>query len=199
MPKYLAFTLPFLMLATGVAMVHPHHEHLDDYGSFMSGLLHPIFGLDHVLAMVAVGLWASLLGGRGMLIVPAAFVAVMAAGFLLALVGVDLPFVEPLILTSVIVLGLVVALALPVPVAAGAALVGFFALFHGHAHGEEMGGATMTAYGAGFVISTAALHSAGVAIGLGLGRVLEAGQGRIVTRTAGALTVVGGALLAFPV
>jgi urease accessory protein len=198
MIRRLAFSLPLLLIAT-VAMSHPHHEHLDDYGSFMSGLLHPIFGLDHVLAMVAVGLWASLAGGRALLAVPAAFVAVMALGFVLALWGVELPLVEPMILASVVVLGLVVALALPLPVAVGAALVGFFALFHGHAHGQEMGAATMAAYGAGFVISTAALHAAGVAIGLGLGRVLKAGQGRMATRAAGALTVVGGILLALPV
>ncbi|MGY6708217.1 MAG: HupE/UreJ family protein [Rhizobiaceae bacterium] len=193
----LALSLPVLLFAT-VAMAHPHHAHLDDYGSFMSGLLHPIFGLDHILAMVAVGLWASLIGRRAIVVVPAAFVGVMAVGFLLALGGVELPFVEPVILASVVVLGLVVALALPVPVAAGAALVGFFALFHGHAHGEEMGLATMAAYGTGFVLSTAALHAAGIALGLGLGRILEDGQGRMVTQAAGALTVVGGILLAIP-
>jgi len=197
MLRRLALSLPLVLVATA-AMAHPHHAHLDDYGSFMSGLLHPIFGLDHVLAMVAVGLWASLIGGRAMVVVPAAFVGVMAVGFLLALGGIGLPFVEPIILASVVVLGLVVALALPVPVAAGAAVVGFFALFHGHAHGEEMGTATMAAYGAGFVISTAALHAAGIAAGLGLGRFLEDGQGRMVTQAAGALTVVGGILLAIP-
>ena len=197
MPKRLALSLPLLLVATA-ASAHPHHAHLDGYGSFMSGLLHPIFGLDHVLAMVAVGLWASLIGGRALVVVPAAFVGVMALGFLMALGGVALPFVEPVILASVVVLGLVVALALPVPVAAGAALVGFFAVFHGHAHGEEMGAATMAAYGAGFVIATAALHAGGIALGLGLGRFLEHGQGRLVTQAAGALTMVGGILLAIP-
>jgi urease accessory protein len=197
MHRRLALILPFLLIAT-TAVAHPHHEHLDGYGSFMSGLLHPIFGLDHVLAMVAVGLWASLIGGRALFVVPAAFVGVMAVGFLMALGGVDLPFVEPFILASVVVLGLVVALAVPVPVAVGAVVVGFFALFHGHAHGQEMGAATMAAYGAGFVISTAALHAAGVAAGLGLGRMLQPGQGRLVTRAAGALTVLGGILLAIP-
>lgn len=196
MQRRLALSLPFLLIAT-TAMAHPD-GHLDGYGSFMSGLLHPIFGLDHVLAMVAVGLWASLIGGRGPFAVPAAFVGVMAVGFLMALGGVDLPFVEPFILASVVVLGLVVALAVPVPVAVGAVVVGFFALFHGHAHGEEMGAAAMAAYGAGFVISTAALHAAGVAAGLGLGRMLQPGQGRLVTRAAGALTVLGGILLAIP-
>lgn len=198
MLRPIALSVPLLLIATA-AMAHPHHAHLDDYGSFMSGLLHPFFGLDHVLAMVAVGLWASLLGGRALIVVPAAFVGVMAAGFLLALGGVELPFVEPFILASIIVIGLMVALALPVPVIIGAVVVGFFALFHGHAHGEEMGAATMAAYGAGFLISTAVLHAAGIAIGLGLSRVLQAGQGRMVTRAAGALTVVGGILLALPV
>ena len=197
MHRRLALILPFLLIATA-AIAHPHHEHLDHYGSFMSGLLHPVFGLDHVLAMVAVGLWTSLIGGRARLVGPAAFVGVMALGFLMALGGVGLPFVEPFILASVVVLGLVVALAVPVPVTVGAVVVGFFALFHGHAHGEEMGAATMAAYGAGFVISTAALHATGVAAGLGLGRLLQPGQGRLVTRAAGALTVLGGILLAIP-
>jgi len=195
MLRRLALSLPLLLVATA-ASAHPGHAPLDGHGSFMSGLLHPIFGLDHVLAMVAVGLWASLIGGRALLFVPAAFVGVMAFGFLLAVGGVGLPFVEPIILASVVVLGLVVALALPVPVAAGTALVGFFALFHGHAHGAEMGAATMVAYGAGFVLSTAALHAAGIAVGLG--RILEDGQGRMVTQAAGALTVAGGILLAIP-
>ena len=198
MLRPIALSVPLLSIATA-AMAHPHHAHLDGYGSFMSGLLHPFFGLDHVLAMVAVGLWASLLGGRALIVVPAAFVGVMASGFLLALGGVELPFVEPFILASIIVIGLMVALALPVPVIIGAVVVGFFALFHGHAHGEEMGAATMASYGAGFLISTAVLHAAGIAIGLGLGRALQAGQGRMVTRAAGALTVVGGILLALPV
>jgi len=197
MLRRLALSTSFLLVASA-AMAHPHHAHLDGYGSFMSGLLHPIFGLDHVLAMVAVGLWASLIGGRALVVVPAAFVGVMAVGFLLALGGVTLPFVEPVILASVVILGLVVALALPVPVAAGAALVGFFALFHGHAHGEEMGAATMATYGVGFLLSTAALHGGGIAVGLGLGGFLKNGQGRRVTQAAGALTVIGGILLAIP-
>jgi urease accessory protein len=198
MTRRLALSLPFLLIATA-AIAHPHHAHPGEYASFMSGLLHPLFGLDHVLAMVAVGLWASLIGGRALFVVPAAFVGVMALGFLLALWGVALPFVEPMILASVVVLGLVVVLALPVPVAAGAALVGFFALFHGHAHGEELGAATMAAFGAGFVIATAALHAAGIGIVLALGKLLEPGQGRMVTRAAGALAVVGGVLLALQV
>ena len=183
------------------ASASPAFAHLDplEHGSFAAGFTHPLFGADHVLAMVAVGLWAAMLGGRALWAVPAAFVGVMAAGFLLALGGVELPFVEPFILASIIVIGLMVALALPVPVIIGAVVVGFFALFHGHAHGEEMGAATMAAYGAGFLISTAVLHATGIAIGLGLGRALQAGQGRMVTRAAGALTVVGGILLALPV
>jgi urease accessory protein len=199
MLRFFAIAAAFWMVASGVALAHPHHEVVPgDHGSFMAGLMHPLFGLDHVLAMVAVGLWASQLGGRALWLVPAAFVGVMVAGFLLALAGVPLPFVEPFILASVIVLGLVVALALPLPTAAGAALVGFFALFHGHAHGEEMGAATMAAYGAGFIISTAFLHALGVAAGLGFGRLLEPGQGRLLTRAAGASTVIGGILLILP-
>ena len=93
MLRPIALSVPLLLIATA-AMAHPHHAHLDGYGSFMSGLLHPFFGLDHVLAMVAVGLWASLISGRALFVVPAAFVGVMAVGFLMALGGVDLPFVD---------------------------------------------------------------------------------------------------------
>lgn len=196
MLRLLGPSFAFLLLAVGPALAHPLHVHPGEYGSFASGLLHPILGLDHLLAMVAVGLWASLIGGRALVAVPLAFIGVMSAGFLLALWKVGLPFVEPFILASVVVLGLVVALALRVPAAAGVALVGFFALFHGHAHGEEMGAATMAAYGMGFIVSTAALHAVGVAAGLALGRYLETGQSRLVTRAAGALTVAGGVMLA---
>jgi urease accessory protein len=182
-----------------IAFTAPAFAHLDpgEHGSFMAGLSHPLFGLDHILAMVAVGLWAPLIGGRALWIVPVSFVGTMVAGFALALAGAPLPFVEPAILASVVVLGLLVALALPVPVWAGAAVAGAFALFHGHAHGGELGAAALAEFGAGFAVSTALLHGAGIALGLGIGGLFGEGAKRIVTRSLGALTALGGVWLAF--
>lgn len=186
--------LAALLLAAGTA---PAHAHLDPgaHGSFMAGFSHPLFGTDHVLAMVAVGLWAAMLGGRALWAVPAAFVGVMLAGFLAATAGLPLPFVEPAILASVVAIGLLVALAVPVPVGVGMAVVGFFALFHGHAHGGEIGEATSLGYAGGFAIATALLHAAGVAAGLGVARLFSGGLGGLVTRAAGGTTALAGVWL----
>lgn len=183
-----------LLLAAGTA---PAHAHLDSgaHGSFVAGFSHPLFGLDHVLAMVAVGLWAAMLGGRAPWAVPAAFVGVMLAGFLAAMAGLPLPFVEPAILASVVAIGLLVALAVPVPVGAGMAVVGSFALFHGHAHGGEIGAATTAGYAAGFALATALLHAAGVAAGLGAARLFSGHAGRLVTQAAGGATAAAGVWL----
>jgi len=138
----------------------------------MAGFLHPALGLDHVLAMVAVGLWAGLVGGRAVLAWPAAFVALMVGGALLGMGGMPLPGVEGGIAISVVALGLAVALRAPLPLAAGAAVCGLFAIFHGHAHGAELPeGAGAAAYVVGFALSTTFLHAAGVALGLVLTRV----------------------------
>jgi urease accessory protein len=145
-----------------------------------------------MLAMIAVGLWAAQIGGRARWAVPAAFVSVMAIGFMLALAGAPLPFVEPGILASVIGLGLLVALAVRVPMAISAVIVGIFALFHGHAHGGELGSATALTFGLGFVAATALLHTAGVALGMLIG-----GRNQIVTRILGMATAAGGAWLVF--
>ncbi|MCJ9754958.1 HupE/UreJ family protein, partial [Neorhizobium sp. BETTINA12A] len=135
------FSLAAAVLAAATA---PAFAHLNpaEHGSLLAGFSHPLFGADHILVMVAVGLWAAQIGTDGnrnaLWIVPAAFVGTMAAGFLLALGGISLPFVEPAILASVIGLGLLVATAVKLPVPAAAAVVGVFALFHGHAHGGEL-------------------------------------------------------------
>jgi urease accessory protein len=181
------------------AAAAPAFAHLDPlaHGSIAAGLSHPLFGADHVLAMVAVGLWAAQIAsvpGRkaALAIVPATFVATMAAGFALALAGIHLPFVEPGILASVIGLGLLVAMAVRLPVAMSAAIVAVFALFHGHAHGAELGAAGAWKFGVGFVISTAFLHVAGIAIGLAAGRAAP-----VLTRIAGGLTALAGLSLVF--
>lgn len=189
MPKRLSTSAAFLFLTAA-----PAFAHLDpaEHGSFMAGLTHPLSGADHMLAMVAVGLWAAQIGGRARWAVPAAFLSLMALGFVFALTGAPLPFVEPGILASVIGLGLLVALAIRLPVSVGAAIVGAFALFHGHAHGGELGAATALPFGLGFAVATAALHASGVGLGLLVGRRYSA-----VTRMLGALTAAGGAWLAF--
>lgn len=186
-----------------VATVAPAFAHLDpaEHGSFIAGVSHPLFGADHILAMVAVGLWAALLAHgkdrRALWLVPAAFVGTMCVGFGAALLQVQLPFVEPMILASVVVIGLLAAVALNVSTALAMALVGGFAFFHGHAHGGELGAATALPYGLGFVLSTAALHSAGIAIGVGLGRVLGGNGGQVAARLAGGATALGGLWLVF--
>jgi urease accessory protein len=173
----------------------PAFAHLDPaaHGSVMAGLSHPLFGADHILAMVAVGLWASQIGGRAVYAVPAAFVGVMSIGFALGLSGASLPFVEPMIAASVVVLGLLVACAVRLPVAAGAAVVGAFALFHGHAHAAELGSAGALSFAAGFVAATAMLHLAGVGLGLALSS--RTGAGRALARVLGVGTAVAGLAL----
>lgn len=179
--------LPSLAFAhTGVGATH----------GFWHGFSHPLTGLDHILAMVMVGVFAFQLGGRAVWAVPAAFVGVMAVGGALGVAGIPLPFVELGIALSVIVLGAVVALNLRAPVAAAMALVGFFALFHGHAHGAEMPeSAGGLAYGLGFMLATALLHAAGVGAGFGLARTGE--RSPWLTRAAGGFaSVLGVGILA---
>jgi urease accessory protein len=187
--KRLATTSAILVVTAA-----PAFAHLDptEHGSFMAGLSHPFSGADHMLAMISVGLWAAQIGGKARWIVPAAFVSLMSLGFVLTLAGLPLPFVEPGILASVIGLGLLVALAVRVPVAVSAAIVGVFALFHGHAHGGELGTATAMTFGLGFVAATTMLHAAGVGLGVMIG-----GRDPVITRILGVLTAAGGAWLAF--
>ncbi|SLN64385.1 HupE / UreJ protein [Roseivivax jejudonensis] len=183
------------LAGAGLAVASPAAAHLDPaaHGSVAAGFTHPLFGLDHVLAMVAVGLWAAMLGGRAVAAVPAAFVGAMVVGFGLAMAGLWLPFVEPMILASVVLIGLLVAIAARVPVAGGAAIVGVFALFHGFAHGGELGAAAPGGYLAGFVLGTALLHAVGIGLGLGLAR-LAGGAGSVGTlgRALGAGTAMLG-------
>jgi len=180
------------VLLPGVALAHSGHG---DAG-FALGLLHPPSGLDHVLAMVAVGLYAALLGGRALWRVPASFVAMMVVGGALGMAGIALPYTEAAIALSVIVLGLAVALRLSVPTLAAMALVGAFAIFHGHAHGVEMPqAASGYAFAAGFVLATALLHGAGIALGLAAGRLADRGGWRAAQLAGGAMALAGVALL----
>jgi urease accessory protein len=143
------------------------HDETGVAGGFASGVLHPVTGVDHVLAMVAVGIWGAQLGGRAMWMLPVAFPMVMAVGGALGVRGVPLPGVEIGIAASALLLGLVIALEARPPVAAAACLVGAFAVFHGHAHGSELPkAANPLAYGVGFVLATGLLHAAGIALGV---------------------------------
>jgi urease accessory protein len=143
------------------------HTEAGVVGGFLSGFTHPILGFDHVVAMVAVGLWGAFLGQPAIWLLPVVFPLVMAFGGLAGVLGVPLPGVEVGIAASAVALGAMVALALRPPLWVAAALVGAFAIFHGHAHGVELPeAASPLAYGVGFVIATGLLHLSGVALGL---------------------------------
>jgi urease accessory protein len=156
---------------------------------FGPGLAHPITGLDHICAMVAVGLWAAQRGGRALWLVPLTFVSVMAIGGLLGMAAVSIPFVERGVVASVLVLGVLIAAAVRLPLVVSVVIVALFALFHGHAHGAEMPEtASGFAYGLGFVMATAALHLCGIGIGMAAQR---AGTARVVRYAGGAMAVCG--------
>ena len=180
-----------LMLLATSSVVHAHTSGLP-HMDFATGLGHPFSGLDHILAMVAVGLWAAQRGGRALWLVPLTFVLTMAAGGALGFLGIQLPMVELGIAGSVLVLGTLVALASRLPLAVSMALVGLFALFHGYAHGAEMAVESSALwYSLGFMLASAALHV------IGIGGALAAGQGipaRLV-RVGGAAIAASGVLL----
>lgn len=152
-----------------VLLAWPAQAHTTDgvAGGFVSGFLHPIVGLDHLVAMIAVGLWGAFLGMPAIWLLPVVFPAVMAVGGAIGISGLPLPGVEMLVAGSAIVLGSCVALAWRAPLWIAALLVGAFAVFHGHAHGTELPqAANPLAYASGFVIATGALHLCGIAFGM---------------------------------
>jgi urease accessory protein len=170
------------------ALAHPSVAQVT---SLASGIAHPLSGADHILAMIAVGAWAVLAGGRAIWVWPMTFVATMLAGFEVASLGLPMPFVEPAILSSIVILGLFVALAVKAPLGLGAAIAGLFALFHGHAHGAETTAPNLIPYAVGFALATAALH----AMGIGLGLFAERSIGKVALRATGGLTVLSGLAL----
>jgi urease accessory protein len=181
-----------LVLAVVCCVAGPAAAHTGSHGvtGFVSGLTHPLSGLDHLLAMIAIGLWAAQQGGRALWAVPAAFLGAMLAGGGLALAGLSLPHVETGIAVSVLVLGLLVATRRQWAVVAGIVVAAGFAVFHGHAHGLEMPQAASPAlYALGFVLATAVLHGAGIAGSL---------CGRRAVQCAGAgIATAGAAMLWF--
>jgi len=142
------------------------HSESGQAAGFLTGMMHPISGLDHVLAMIAVGLWGAQLGAPAIWLLPVTFPLVMAFGGLLGLLGIPLPGVEVGIAASAILLGAAVMTETKLPLVAAAALVGAFAIFHGHAHGTELPpGQSGLLYSLGFVVATGCLHAIGIAIG----------------------------------
>ena len=158
-------------------------------GGLVSGLWHPASGLDHVLAMVAVGLWGAQLGAPAVWLLPVAFPMMMAGGGMLGLMGLPVPGIEMGIAVSGVVLGALILGETRLPLAVAVGLVAIFALFHGHAHGTELSpGQNAMLYSLGFVISTGSLH----AVGIGMGLVSRWTLGRLVLRAAGSLVMIGG-------
>lgn len=176
-------------LAATPALAHTGVGHAD---GFFAGLSHPVFGPDHLLAMLSVGVWSAVAAPKNVWIAPLAFVAAMIAGAGLAFAGIGLPAVEAMIAASVVALGLMVVAGVHLPVLAGVALCGLFAMFHGHAHASEATGG-VAAYIAGFALSTTAIHVAGIGIGLGAARLalLRYGLG-VAVAGAGVAFLAGG-------
>lgn len=176
-----------LTFAPTLAHAHPGHG-----SGFAAGVAHPLMGMDHLLAMLAVGLWAAQLGGRARWMVPATFLGVMTLGSTLGMYGITLPAVELAIFASVLMLGLLVAGAAKLRIEVCMAAVGFFALFHGLAHGAEIPAtASGFAYTGGFVVATAALHALGFGIAVGMKSFADAGW----VRAAGGVIAVAGLML----
>jgi urease accessory protein len=177
-------------LAFGVARAASAHQQVGAAAGFVTGLGHPLSGLDHVLAMIAVGLWGAQLGAPAIWLLPVTFPLVMACGGFLGLLGVPLPGVEAGIAVSALLLGGMVAAEARPPLPLAASLVAFFAVFHGHAHGTELpAGQSGLLYSVGFVTATGCLHGAGIAVGL----VHRWPWGRILLRGAGAAVAAAGA------
>nr|WP_239024982.1 HupE/UreJ family protein [Rhodoligotrophos defluvii] len=185
-----------LLLLVATAVLAPSiafaHTGLGSQADFVHGFLHPLTGVDHTLAMLAVGVVAYQIGGRALWLIPVTFVVAMALGGVLGMGGVNLPFVEIGIALSVIVLGAAVAFGMPAPLAAVMTVVGLFAIFHGHAHGSEIPeSAGGLAYGFGFMGATALLHLGGIAVGLLIGWVGKTHE-RALARAAGGLMSIAG-------
>jgi urease accessory protein len=161
-----------------------------DMNNFLAGFTHPLGGADHILAMVAIGMWGVIAGGRAVWVWPVVFVSTVLVGFAAGIAGLQVPFVEPAIAASIVILGLLIAFAVRAPVWSGSLIAGLFAFFHGHAHGTEALTAAVEpmAYASGFSLATAALHAIGIAAGLLIAR----SAGEPLLRATGGLVAIGG-------
>lgn len=180
------------VFAPAAALAHPGH---DGAGGLVHGFVHPVTGIDHVLAMIAVGVLAALYGGRALWLVPTSFLVGMAAAGTVGIAGIPVQIVEAGIGLSIVVLGLMIATQIKPPTLVVMAVVGFFALFHGYAHGSEMPkGPAGLSFAAGFLVATALLLSAGVGLGLLLQR--RTLSRRLIQAGGGAMALVGTAVSA---
>ena len=180
------WTLLFVLLAARPLFAHVQEGQA---AGFLTGLMHPVSGLDHVLAMIAVGLWGAQLGAPAVWMLPVAFPMMMAFGGFIGLVGLPLPGVEIGIALSAILLGSVVARESRPSLGVAVLLVAFFAIFHGHAHGTELPkGQSGLTYSIGFVIATGCLHGVGIAVGL----IHRWPAGKAALRAAGAIVALAG-------
>jgi urease accessory protein len=194
--KHLSQNVPY---KTGLAFIallawNAAYAHSDQVstGGLMAGYLHPLTGLDHLLAMVAVGIWGATLGTPLIWMLPVAFPLMMVLGGVLAIVGLPLPYVEMGVALSVLILGVAIALRWRAPLAVAISIVGAFGILHGYAHGNELpGAASPVAYAAGFVMSTGLLHLAGIAFGA----LEKHALGTKLVRVAGAAIALTGAWL----
>jgi urease accessory protein len=194
MKRALSILAAACILVPGAALAHTGAGHAH---GLVHGLIHPVTGIDHILAMVAVGVLAALIGGRALWAIPGSFVAMAALGGVLGMRCVPLPFVEFGISASVVLLGLMIALRVRLPLAVVAGVVGLFGVYHGYAHGVEMpADASGLGYGLGFLAATAALHLAGIGLGLGIGHLASRPATRFARAGGAAMALAGIVLLA---
>lgn len=190
--KRFTTTLLAVIALPGAAFAHPGHS---DAIGFTLGFMHPLGGLDHMLAMVAAGLYAAQLGRRALWALPLAFVAAMTAGGAFGYVGYAVPMVEQGIALSVIAMGAAIALGLKLPALAAGSLVALFAVFHGVAHGSEgASAASFVPYAAGFVLATMMLHLTGIMLGSAI-QSLQTRRTLALSRIAGGIGIAAGAAL----
>jgi urease accessory protein len=193
LPRLAVLSLALAILPTAAFA----HAGSGDASGFTHGFMHPMGGFDHILAMIAVGILAARLGGRALWLVPLSFITMMIVGGIAGASGVNLPFVELGISGSILVLGFVIALGRQLPTAVAMTLVGFFAIFHGHAHGTEMpADAQGFGYGAGFVLATALLHASGLALGIAADGLAGSWSAKASRLAGGVMAAAGAGIMA---
>jgi urease accessory protein len=179
--------LPFLAMAVP-SLAHAHVG-IGETSGFLHGVSHPLTGIDHLCAMIAVGIWAAQTGGRAIWAVPLAFVSIMLLGGALGMAGVHFSFAETGVAISVLMLGVLIAAAVRLSLPASILIVGLFALCHGHAHGAEMPAtASALGYAGGFALTTTLLHVTGISLGVGIEKIASA---RFVRFAGGAIAAFG--------
>jgi urease accessory protein len=189
--------ITLLFVATFLSTSAMAHTGIGDTHGFVHGFMHPVSGVDHIMAMFAVGLLAANWGGRAIYFLPLSFLAMMTVGGILGLNAVEIPMVELGISASLVVFGLALVLNISLPLIAGMGIIGFFALFHGHAHGSEMpADISGLDYAGGFLIATSVLHAVGVGLGLLLPRLPISNAVRISQACGVLMVLTGGALIA---